>query len=153
MSNSVTRQVIFNRKKINGKCPNWKIKCDILSGQKLKMPKTVNFGEILKSWNLRSISVTRQVNLKWANIGEKCQMFSYSNATFWILFKHCVVVTSLAKHFLIFRKFLKNAKKSLETQNTFCLLITIKVFKNTHMRVKTNKFQAFSRFFFLKEEM
>ena len=29
-SNSVTRQVIFNRTKIGGKCQNWKFKCDIL---------------------------------------------------------------------------------------------------------------------------
>ena len=39
----------------------------------LKMPKMVYFGEFLKTWSLRSNSVTRQVSLKKTKIGEKCQ--------------------------------------------------------------------------------
>ena len=40
----------------------------ILIGQNLiKMPKMVHFGEFLKTWSLRSNSVTRQVSL----IGQK----------------------------------------------------------------------------------
>ena len=38
-----------------------------------KMPKMVQFGEFLKTWSLRSNSVTRQVSFNRTNIGEKCQ--------------------------------------------------------------------------------
>ena len=34
----------------------------------LKMPKMVNFDEFLKTWNLLSNSVTRQVNFNWTKI-------------------------------------------------------------------------------------
>ena len=44
--------------------------------------------EILKTWNLRSNSVTRQVNFNRAKIGGKCQN---SNETFWVIFKHCAL--------------------------------------------------------------
>ena len=37
----------------------------------LKMPKMVHFGEFLKTWNLRSNSVTRKVNFNRTKIGEK----------------------------------------------------------------------------------
>ena len=40
----------------------------------LKMPKIVNFGELLKTWSLRSNSVTRQVNLNRTKIGGKCRI-------------------------------------------------------------------------------
>ena len=53
----------------------------------LKMPKIVNFDEFLKSWSLRSNSVTRQVNFNWTKIGRKCQIQKLKNAPFWI--KHC----------------------------------------------------------------
>ena len=39
----------------------------------LKMPKMVNFGEFLKTWSLRSNSVTRQVNFNRTKNGGKCQ--------------------------------------------------------------------------------
>ena len=39
----------------------------------LKMPKMVNFGEFLKTWSLRSNSVTRQVSFYRTKIGGKCQ--------------------------------------------------------------------------------
>ena len=39
----------------------------------LKIPKLVNFGEFLKTWILRSNSVTRQVTFKRTKIGGKCQ--------------------------------------------------------------------------------
>ena len=42
----------------------------ILSEQCQKM---VHFGDFSKTWNLLSISVTRQVNLKWPKTGWKCQ--------------------------------------------------------------------------------
>ena len=47
----------------------------ILSGQKfiLKMPKMVNLDEFLKTWSLRSNSVTRQVNFNRTKISKKCQ--------------------------------------------------------------------------------
>ena len=44
-----------------------------------KMPNLVNFGDFLKSWILRSKSVTRQVTLNRTNVGGKCQN---SNARF-----------------------------------------------------------------------
>ena len=46
----------------------------------------VHFGEFLKTWSLRSNSVTRQINFNRTKIGGKCQN---SNATFWVIFKHC----------------------------------------------------------------
>ena len=39
----------------------------------LKMPKMVNLGDLLKTWSLRSNSVTRQVKFNRTKIGEKCQ--------------------------------------------------------------------------------
>ena len=39
----------------------------------LKMPKMVHFGEILKTWSLRSNSVTRQVSFNRPKISGKCQ--------------------------------------------------------------------------------
>ena len=37
------------------------------------MPKMVHFGEFLKTWSLRSNSVTRQVTFNRTKIGGKCQ--------------------------------------------------------------------------------
>ena len=51
-----------------------------------KMPKMVDFGEVLKSLSLRSNSVTRQVIFDRTKIGKKCKN---SNATFLVIFKHC----------------------------------------------------------------
>ena len=39
----------------------------------LKMPKMIHFGEFLKTWSLRSNSVTRQVSFNRTKIGGKCQ--------------------------------------------------------------------------------
>ena len=39
----------------------------------LKMSKMVHFGEFLKTWSLRSNSVTRQVSFNRTKIGGKCQ--------------------------------------------------------------------------------
>ena len=39
----------------------------------LKTPKTVNFGECLKTWGLWSNSGTRYVNFNWTKNSEKCQ--------------------------------------------------------------------------------
>ena len=49
----------------------------------------VHFGEFLKTWSLRSNSVTRQVSFNRTKIGGKCQT---SNATFWVIFKQCAYV-------------------------------------------------------------
>ena len=49
----------------------------------LTMPKTVNFGEFLKTWKLKSNCVTRQVTFDRTKIGGKCQN---PNATFWVIF-------------------------------------------------------------------
>ena len=45
--------------------------------------------EFLKTWSLRSNSVTRQVSFNRTKIGRKCQNSKYSNATFWVIFKQC----------------------------------------------------------------
>ena len=59
----------------------------ILSGQKfIKSAKNGPFGEFLKTWSLRSNSVTRQVRFNRTKIGKKGQN---SNATFWAIFKQC----------------------------------------------------------------
>ena len=49
----------------------------------------VHFGEFLKTWSLRSNSVTRQVSFNRTKIGGKCQN---SSATFWVIFKQCVLL-------------------------------------------------------------
>ena len=49
----------------------------------------VHFGEFLKTWSLRSNSVTRKVNFNRTKIGGKCQD---SNATFWVIFKQCELI-------------------------------------------------------------
>ena len=60
----------------------------ILSGQKLiKHAKNGPIGEFLKTWGLRSNSVTSQVTFNSTKNGEKCQ-----NTTFWVIFKHCVTL-------------------------------------------------------------
>ena len=46
----------------------------------------VNFDKFLKTWSLRSNSVTRQVSFNRTKIGGKCQN---SIATFWVIFKQC----------------------------------------------------------------
>ena len=46
----------------------------------------VQFGEFLKTWSLRSNSVTRQVSFNRTKIGGKCQN---SKATFWVIIKQC----------------------------------------------------------------
>ena len=80
----------------------------IWSGQKLlKMPKRVHFGEFLKTWSLRSNSVTRQVNSNWIKIDGKCQN---SNATFWVFSNNVLCL----KHFFFCFSV---------TENTQCLKI------------------------------
>ena len=61
----------------------------ILSGQKLtKNAKNGPFWRVFeKTWSLQSNSVTRQVSFNRTKIGGKWQN---SNATFWVIFKHCV---------------------------------------------------------------
>ena len=66
------------------------------------MPKIVCFGEFLKTWSLRSNSVTRQVNFSRTKIGGKCQ---YSNETFWVIFKQRDVALFKEKNLLFPRKF------------------------------------------------
>ena len=60
------------------------------------MPKNGRFGEFLKTWSLRSNSVTRQVSFNRTKIGGKCQNTKNSNATFWVIFKQCAVIKSSA---------------------------------------------------------
>ena len=106
-SNSVTRQVNFNKIKIGENAKIEYFKCDILSVKKsqkrliqhcerselrptftfwsrqksLKTSKIVNLVSFLKPWSLLSKSVTRQVK-----IDGKCKN---SKATFWVNFKLC----------------------------------------------------------------
>ena len=67
----------------------------ILSRQKfMKNAKNGKWGELLKTWNLRSNSVTRQVNLNWTQLMENAKI---KNATFLVIFKHCASSSSLKK--------------------------------------------------------
>ena len=90
------------------------------------MPKMVNFGEFLKTWSLRSNSVTRQVSFNRTKIGGKCQN---SNAAFWVIFKHCVEVWiwSCQITSLNFVNNFNSSPKTLdETFSFFFLLLTIR---------------------------
>ena len=57
------------------------------------MPKMVYFGDFLKTWSLRSNSVTRKANFNGTKIGEKCQKWKiqmrhfgwFSNSVFLVL--------------------------------------------------------------------
>ena len=60
----------------------------------------VHFGEFLKTWSLRSNSVTRQVSFNRTKIGGKCQT---SNATFWVIFKQCEVVALYDLYYAFYR--------------------------------------------------
>ena len=51
------------------------------------------FGEFLKTWSLRSNSVTRPVSFNRTKIGGKCQNVKNSNEIFWVIFKHCDIVS------------------------------------------------------------
>ena len=60
----------------------------ILSGQKLiKNAKNGQLWRIFETWNLRSNIVTRQVYFNRIKNGGICP--KKSNATFWVIFKHC----------------------------------------------------------------
>ena len=48
-----------------------------------------HFGEFLKTWSLRSNSVTRQVSFNRSKIGGKCQNWKIQMRDFWVIFKHC----------------------------------------------------------------
>ena len=45
----------------------------------------------LKTWSWRSNSINRQVIFNRTKIGGKCQNPKYSNATFWVIFKQCIL--------------------------------------------------------------
>ena len=47
------------------------------------MPKMAHFGEFLKTWSLRSNSVTRQVSFNRTKIGGKCQNSKNQMRHFW----------------------------------------------------------------------
>ena len=62
----------------------------------LKMPKFVLFGQFLKTLSLRSNSVTRHVNFNRTKMVENAKIKN-SNATFWVIFKHCAHAKSVQK--------------------------------------------------------
>ena len=85
--NSFTIVTVFeNRRKSLIHCERSELFTFWVDKSSLKMPKMVHFGEFLKTWSLRSNSVTRQVSLNRTKIGGKGQN---SNATFWVIFKQC----------------------------------------------------------------
>ena len=60
----------------------------------------VHFGEFLKTWSLRSNSVTRQVNFNRSKIGGKCQNWKPQMRLFgWISNTYCEVSRFLALKF------------------------------------------------------
>ena len=69
----------------------------ILRGQKMiKIAKMVDYGEFLKTWSLRSNSVTRQVNFNRTKIEKfKCNILS-DFQTRWLLYDHpiflCIIL-------------------------------------------------------------
>ena len=52
------------------------------------MPKMVQFGKFMKTWSLRSNSVTRQVTLNRTKIGWKCQNWNTQVRHFKVIFRH-----------------------------------------------------------------
>ena len=82
----------------------------ILSVQKfMKNTQNILFQRVFENLILWSNSVTRQVNFKKTKIGGKCQNWKRTNATFWIIFKHCGVVQANGFQVL----FLQISSKSL----------------------------------------
>ena len=57
----------------------------------LKMPKMVHFVEFMKTWSLRSNSVTRQVTFDMTKNWWKMPKLKNYHATFWVIFKHCAI--------------------------------------------------------------
>ena len=86
------------------------------------MPKMLQFGEFLKTWSLRSNSVTRHVSFNRTKTGGKCQN---SNATFWVIFKHCAQGPFFYFHIKIRFRFPWVSNKHFEVLNKglkkFCL--------------------------------
>ena len=93
-SNSVTRQVNFNKTNISRKCQNDNWNWDILSGQKfIKNAKNGQFLAIF--WNPE---VCGYIVLPDRSIGQKLggkhqNWKKIENATFWAIFKHCALGT------------------------------------------------------------
>ena len=71
--------------------------------------QNILFQRVFENPILWSNSVTRQVNFKKTKIGGKCQNWKRTNATFWIIFKHCGVVQANGFQVL----FLQISSKSL----------------------------------------
>ena len=76
----------------------------------IKMPDMVQVGEFLKTWSLRSNSVTRQVSFTRSKIGGKCQN---SNVTFWVIFKPKIIV-KLQTEWWRTKKTLKKSLQNIE---------------------------------------
>ena len=51
----------------------------------------VNFDEFMKTWSLRSNSVTRQVSFNRTKIGGKCQNSKVQMWQFWVIFQQCEI--------------------------------------------------------------
>ena len=80
----------------------------------------VHFGEFLKTWSLRSNSVTRQVTFKKTKIGGNCQN---SNATFWAIFKQSDWI--IGQKMRLFRLIFKHSVKVIcHTYETFIWLVS-----------------------------
>ena len=89
-------------------------------------PKMVHFNEFLKTWSLRSNSVTREVPINRTKIDRKCQNGKNSNETFWVICKHCV---SIEMNGIFYHAFM-NFKKRRWQSFPYCVPYSSIVFEN-----------------------
>ena len=119
-----------------------------LSGQKfIKMPKMVHFDEFLKTWSLRSYSVTRQVTLNRTKIGEKCQNFKFQMRHFWVIFKQFDIsyfFCALPHNFYIFCADIQKWREKLKHEELICLHLFLPPFPFTTKLSKSSLSSFFS---------
>ena len=94
----------------------------------------VQFGEFLKTWSLRSNSVTRKVSFYRTKIGGKCQN---SNATFWVIFKQCDFAMTYIwalNYFALMRQNSKERKAFVRHTNDFARNDMVKPMQGKQVR-------------------
>ena len=92
----------------------------------------VHFGEFLKTWSLRSNSVTRQVNFNTTKISGKCKN---SNATFWVIFKQCALAESLKTKKFTFPLALEDLSLYTNGQMVTENVVTVRVFRTVYVAI------------------
>ena len=112
----------------------------------LKMPRMVHFDEFLKTWSLRSYSVTRQVTLNRTKIGEKCQNWKFQMRHFWVIFKQYDIYFFVLylTTFTFFCADIQKWREKLKHEELICLHLFLPPFPFTTKLSKSSLSSFFS---------